>query len=245
MDHWLLIHSGLMLWGTVVAAIVWRQAGPDTATMVAPICAIAHATAVSHSFAMHPAQARFSIIAAMWPSILVFFLSGHDQWPIGTVLVIYFGYLMGSLAGSAKAFDHQISMEIDLINQRKQIAQLSMTDPLTGLPNRRSYEVVWAQQWQTAIRSDAPLALMVLDLDHFKRVNDSFGHLAGDECLRHFACLLAQTLSRKSDYLARIGGEEFVVILPNTLVDTAQATAETFGRRWQLPLVGMKRRRSP
>ena len=224
--HWVLIHVGLILWGTIVAAVNWRQAGPDTATMVAAICTIAHATAVGHAFAMHPAHARFSITAVMGPSTLVFFFLGISMWPIGAVLLIYFGYLMGALARSAKAFDNQISMEIDLMNQRQEIAHLSMSDPLTGLPNRRSYEVVWAQLWQAALRSGAPLALLVLDLDHFKRINDTFGHLAGDDCLRHFAGLLGQALSRKSDYIARIGGEEFVVILPNTLVATAKAKAE-------------------
>lgn len=225
-QHWQIIHLGLILWGTIVAAVNWQQAGPDTATMVAVICTIAHGTAVSHAFAMHPTQAKLSIIAVVGPSILVFLFSGIGMRPIGVVLLIYFVYLMGTLARSAKAFDQHISLEIDLINQRAEVTRLSLTDALTGLPNRRSYGTVWSQLWKTAVRRRTPLALLVLDLDHFKKINDKFGHHVGDACLCHFTGLLAQIFLRKSDYIARIGGEEFVVILSDTSAANAQAVAE-------------------
>jgi len=224
--QWLLIHIGLLLWGTIVAAVCWRQAGPDIVTMLAVICTIAHATAVSHAYAMHPAHARFGITTVVGPVAMALFLSGPGLLSIGAVLLIYFVYLIGTVARSAEAFNQQISMEIVLINQRSEIARLSLTDTLTGLTSRRGYEMVWGQLWQNAVRKGAPLALLIFDLDHFKRINDTFGHLVGDACLRHFARLLVQMFSRKSDYVARIGGEEFVVILPDTSVVTAQARAE-------------------
>lgn len=224
--HWQLIHLGLILWGAIVAAIIWRETAPGIVTMLAVICTIAHATAVSHAFAMHPAHARFSIIVVVVPVAAVLFLSSFNLMPIVIALLIYFFYLMGSLSGSAKIFNQQISLEIEIINQRAEIARLSLTDALTGLPNRRSYEVIWSQLWQNAVRRDASLALLIFDLDHFKQVNDTFGHLVGDACLHHFARLLVQTFSRKSDYVARIGGEEFVVILPDTPLAVAQVRAE-------------------
>ena len=224
--QWRIIYAGLLLWGVIVAAVGWRQAGPDGVLTVATLCTLAHATALSHAYGMYPAQGRLAIAALMGPGALMFFVPGLNLWPVGVVLSVYFIYLMGTLAQSAKEFDHQIALEIDLINQRTEIARLSLTDALTGLPNRRSYEVVWGQLWHDTIRRGAPLAMLMLDLDHFKRINDSFGHLAGDACLHHFAGLLAQKWSRKSDYIARIGGEEFVVILPDTPSATAQAEAE-------------------
>jgi diguanylate cyclase (GGDEF)-like protein len=175
---------------------------------------------------MYPTQARLGIAALMGPAAVVFFLPGFGLWPAGVVLAVYFIYLMGTLRQSAKEFDRQIAMEIDLINQRAEIGRLSLTDALTGLPNRRSYEVAWSQAWQGAVRQGLPLALLVFDLDYFKRINDTFGHLGGDACLRHFAGLLGQIFPRRSDFIARIGGEEFVAILPNTAAAAAQAKAE-------------------
>ena len=224
--HWQIILVGLLLWGVIVAAVGWRQAGPDSATMVVTICTVAHATALSHAYGMYPVQARLGLAALIGPGALVFFVPGLHLWPAGVVLSVYSLYLMGTLGQSAKEFNHQIGLEMDLINQRTEIARLSLTDALTALPNRRSYDVVWGQLWHNAVRRGAPLALLILDLDHFKRINDTFGHLAGDACLRHFAGLLVQKWSRKSDYIARIGGEEFVVILPDTPVASAQTEAE-------------------
>ena len=224
--HWLIIHLGLLLWGVIVATVGWRQAGPDSATMVVIVCTIAHATALSHAYAMYPAQARLGIAALMGPGAVMFFIPGLHLWSAGVVLSVYFIYLMGTLSQSAKLYDHQVDMEIDLINQRAENARLALTDTLTGLPNRRQYELVMDHTWKSAVRLGAPLALLVLDIDRFKRINDTFGHPAGDACLRHFAEILRQLFSRGSDYIARIGGEEFVIIMPDTPVTAAATKAE-------------------
>jgi len=102
---------------------------------------------------------------------------------------------------------------------------LAMQDELTGLTNRRSILDTLDQQLAMARRSVQPLSLLMLDLDHFKRVNDSFGHLAGDEVLRQVASGIASRL-RAQDVAGRYGGEEFLVILPGTTVDGAVQLAE-------------------
>jgi diguanylate cyclase len=91
----------------------------------------------------------------------------------------------------------------------------SGTDALTELPNRGSYDRAVVREYALAVRSGKHLAIAVLDLDHFKQVNDQFGHDVGDRILKMFAEIL-KTQRRASDFVARYGGEEFVIIFPNT-----------------------------
>lgn len=100
------------------------------------------------------------------------------------------------------------------------------TDPLTGLLNRRGFETRMEFALALARRSGRPLSLITIDVDHFKRVNDSFGHEVGDEVLRRLAWTLQMRL-RASDVVARMGGEEFVALLPDTDLEGAQAIAQT------------------
>ncbi len=104
---------------------------------------------------------------------------------------------------------------------------LSVLDELTGIANRRSFEEVLQREFKRAIRSDSPLTLMLLDIDHFKPYNDTFGHRAGDECLRQVAACLASFTRRPGDLAARYGGEEFALIFPETGPESAMGLAET------------------
>jgi two-component system, cell cycle response regulator len=106
-----------------------------------------------------------------------------------------------------------------------QLETLSLTDALTGVPNRRSFERALEQEIARARRHHQPLGLIGLDIDHFKRVNDTYGHEGGDEILRGFARVVTGVL-RKEDSLYRCGGEEFTVILPLSDQAGAQAAAE-------------------
>jgi diguanylate cyclase (GGDEF)-like protein len=105
------------------------------------------------------------------------------------------------------------------------LEQAAMTDPLTGLPNRRYALDRLAQEWASSRRSRLPLACMVVDLDHFKQVNDTYGHDAGDQVLREVAVALRNAL-RATDVVCRIGGEEFVVICRDTDAASAVNCAE-------------------
>lgn len=100
----------------------------------------------------------------------------------------------------------------DLVRANRQLEELSATDGLTGLTNRRHFDETLAKEWLRARRHGHPLALLMIDVDHFKRFNDTHGHLAGDECLRRVAQVLRARMLRGSDTTARYGGEEFAVI---------------------------------
>ncbi len=115
--------------------------------------------------------------------------------------------------------------ELDRANER--MAQLSMTDSLTGIANRRVFDDTLREEWARATRHGGPLSLLLCDIDHFKRFNDHHGHPAGDACLRRVAKLLQTCTRRPTDLVARYGGEEFVLLLPYTDAAGAQAHART------------------
>jgi diguanylate cyclase (GGDEF)-like protein len=104
---------------------------------------------------------------------------------------------------------------IGLSEANAKLGQQNLTDALTGIPNRRAYDQKLAEEASRAKRTGAPLSLLLIDIDHFKQYNDSFGHPAGDTALQSVARVLLSSL-RPYDFLARYGGEEFVIVLPAT-----------------------------
>ena len=111
--------------------------------------------------------------------------------------------------------------------REREIRQIALTDQLTGVGNRRRLDEALAMEVERAARFGQPLSLMILDIDHFKRVNDTWGHEAGDRVLRETGCILLSLL-RQSDIATRLGGEEFVVLLPVTGAGDAVICAERF-----------------
>ncbi len=109
--------------------------------------------------------------------------------------------------------------------QRK-LYQQSLIDGLTGIANRRFFEECIDKEWKRAQRNKKPVSLILLDIDAFKAFNDQYGHPAGDECLQKVAKALEKTLKRPADMVARFGGEEFAVILPDTEHKGAAVLAE-------------------
>jgi diguanylate cyclase (GGDEF)-like protein len=96
------------------------------------------------------------------------------------------------------------------------LRRLSNTDPLTGLPNRRTFETALDSEWRRGWRTSRPLAVAMVDIDFFKNYNDFYGHLAGDVCLQAVSGVLREAVRRAGELVARYGGEEFIVLLPDT-----------------------------
>ena len=117
----------------------------------------------------------------------------------------------------------QTAAELAVANRR--LANAALTDLLTGLPNRRSAMDQLTQAWSAATRSGSPISVMVIDIDHFKHINDIYGHASGDIVLREVASSLRAS-ARREDSVCRIGGEEFLVICPNTDLKAAMQSAE-------------------
>ena len=116
------------------------------------------------------------------------------------------------------------SRELSSVNAKLQ--RISSVDSLTGLANRHAYEMEFRRLWREAAAHRAPLSAIIIDIDHFKKVNDTRGHLYGDRVLVRVASLLVQGLRGKDDFAARFGGEEFIVLLPQATQEGAMIVAE-------------------
>jgi diguanylate cyclase (GGDEF)-like protein len=114
----------------------------------------------------------------------------------------------------------------ELERTKEDLRELSLSDELTGIPNRRYFSQILKHEIDRAKRDQAPLSAVMIDVDAFKKYNDTYGHAKGDQCLRRVAELLKNALPRSTDFLARYGGEEFVVLLPNTDPTNARIVAE-------------------
>ena len=108
----------------------------------------------------------------------------------------------------------------------EQLRNMAMKDGLTGINNRRSFDEVLAKEWRRMLRERGELSLIIIDVDFFKRYNDTYGHQEGDACLKAVATTIAQSVHRPGDLAARYGGEEFVVLLPATGINAANDLAE-------------------
>ena len=121
-----------------------------------------------------------------------------------------------SLIGFMFDISERKKTEEKLLRMQKELEELSFNDGLTGISNRRKFDMVMETEWNNARRTKQPLSVLLLDIDFFKQYNDYYGHLQGDDCIRLVAQLLDSAVARPRDLVARFGGEEFVLVLPET-----------------------------
>ncbi len=148
--------------------------------------------------------------------------TGEDSWINTYETVTPAGYIVTARADVSDL----MRKERELASANELLAELSATDGLTGIANRRRFDEALAQEWLRATRAGTSLSLLLIDIDHFKAYNDHYGHLAGDECLRCVAQILSDCLRRAGELVARYGGEEFALLLPGTELDDALALAQ-------------------
>ena len=120
----------------------------------------------------------------------------------------------------------RLSVHIQRVSHLRTLESLSVSDALTGLFNRRKFDQDLDKTWRQGKRQQSQCSLLLVDVDFFKRFNDTYGHLAGDQCLRELAQVFKSCAVRPHDVVARIGGEEFAVILPDTPLQGAQFVAK-------------------
>jgi len=127
------------------------------------------------------------------------------------------------------------TQELEAVNE--QLARLSITDPLTSLYNRRHFDKVYIDNYYEAFRYKKSIAILMIDIDHFKRLNDLNGHAFGDLCLIKAAQLIRGNIHRPTDLVARYGGEEFIVMLPDTVITDALNIAESIRKAFVSTIV--------
>lgn len=147
--------------------------------------------------------------------------------PIVGAIVNEASAFLASAAWEAAFFAYAVALRNRGIQmERDRFERLAYLDPLTGVANRRTFDETLVRMWNVARRARVPIAVAMVDIDEFKRLNDTRGHQVGDECLRRVAALCSSALRRAGDCFARYGGEEFAAILVNIDLDHAVTLAE-------------------
>ena len=159
-------------------------------------------------------------VVAGKPLNAVFELWQREAYRIGAVVLALILFMLASTLVLAREISRRAEAE-------RKLEEMATTDALTGLKNRRKFDSVIDVEWRRAMRQKAPLALLMIDADHFKAYNDTFGHQAGDQVLVGIAICISDSVSRSGDCAARYGGEEFAVLLPNVSAPDAFKVAET------------------
>jgi diguanylate cyclase (GGDEF)-like protein len=141
------------------------------------------------------------------------------------------GLRLGAVDYIVKPFRNEvvkarINTQIKIIQYIKTIERLGLIDELTDIPNRRYFDNRIDEEWRRMCRTKTPLSILMMDVDKFKNYNDTYGHLQGDTLLRSLAKTMASCLRRPSDMVARLGGEEFAILLPGVGLEGAMVVAE-------------------
>ena len=160
-----------------------------------------------------PAALRFSVKPAPWLTIWAFI-----AYAVLVVLAAHAAMQLRvrTMAIRTRHLETEVAARTrDLVAARDALERLATEDALTGVPNRRKFDATLVQEWKRAQRDGHWITLAILDVDFFKRYNDRYGHVAGDECLRAVAQAVASQCTRPSDLVARYGGEEFAIVLPD------------------------------
>jgi diguanylate cyclase (GGDEF)-like protein len=229
-----------LTWGITGFAVVWFHLDAKTVQLVVCVQSgwiggLAVRNAVSPATVLYPSLATLvpPIIAGMASNDLFY----QCTW-LFFVLQLFANLSIAQYLGEASvamllseqalADSHaqlsQACLELEVANATLQ--RLSDTDGLTGIGNRRAFDVTLAAEWARCAQEGTPLALLMFDVDRFKAFNDIYGHPSGDACLRLVGGILAGAVRHRRDFAGRFGGEEFVVLLPETDVTLASRIAE-------------------
>lgn len=199
------------IWGAGFACFM-VESGEYNAKLLMAICTIGMCSGGVVAFIPYRRLAvAFNILMLIPAAVMM--IAEQVNFPLIVLILMYSGYLMLITVKGNKEYWDALENEVKLMEKTRELQSLSHTDVLTGIYNRRYFDDVFAVEWKRASRDNKILTLLICDIDRFKNVNDTFGHLAGDEYLKKIAGILRNVFKRETDVTARYGGEEFVVLL--------------------------------
>lgn len=235
LDQWFSIYVGLGSTISVALSVAAANMIHNGQSSILPQAGIMYAVVIIYAFV---GLRFYHAMAAGWIGgilglLLTMYLDGHLDWP-----VLHRTYSGTSLLGMCLAYAIDYRNRVNFIqacaledahrrseSQNRQLQALSREDALTGLANRRYLDLMLVEEWNRAMRQQLPLAVLMIDVDHFKAYNDHLGHPAGDVCLREVARVIKSMARRSGDFAARYGGEEFALIYPATNASQALGLA--------------------
>jgi diguanylate cyclase (GGDEF)-like protein len=213
-------------WGTLTGLCMMRATG-EGFTWIMLTVTVGFCTGGNTMFGINPALRFAYPLAMMGPVVLAQALHPTLEHKVLMVIEVVFALYLRRASGIVQKdyWDARLAQRLSA-QQARELELASLTDGLTQVPNRLYFDRQLAYEWARQCRHGGPVSLMLVDLDHFKRVNDTHGHPFGDECLKAVARALIAGCGRSTDFVARYGGEEFVVLLAETDAQGARVVAE-------------------
>ena len=193
------------------------------------IIAIAGSALVALTPTLWLAFSNFTLL--LFPSFVASIVFSPHHISYSFLVALYFLYMLSIAVRNNKEYYRAFNIEKQLAKKGAALEQMNKMDPLTHIYNRGHFNTTYQYQWHNGIRHQCIQSLLMIDVDHFKDVNDRFGHLFGDECLISIAKRIHDTAKRKTDLIARFGGEEFVVLLSDTSLVQALEIAEVIRKK--------------
>lgn len=235
-NFWLAAASSGFLWGLCLSLLL-VDASPEARVTILTVGCVMIQSASSRAYmAPLPALSQSALMLSMLLGMTVA-QGDYLMVPIAAMFVLfqlaYLRRLISLRLGQMEADLERTQLlgqlertNTELRNANERLARHALTDGLTGLPNRRHLDRSFAELLANANGSGLPFSIVLIDVDHFKRFNDTYGHLAGDACLTAVGKAMIESGVRATDVIARYGGEEFALLLPNTDARTARLVAE-------------------
>ena len=235
---------------------IFYDRAPSSWMMIFKVCSLIHASILSYLFTLVITHEGFTVaytatlvvvagitsgaisslapnlfMALVFPQILLLpgialYFMGDDTQASAWMILLYLCYSCALAARTNKEYMRTFAIEEQLEHQKKELETLSRTDALTGIFNRGYFDSLYEMIWDSSVRNNIGITLMLLDVDHFKQVNDTYGHTTGDECLKAVAEALQQCIRRKTDICCRFGGEEFAILISGTPIHESEQLAE-------------------
>ena len=225
----------IFFFGVMVTAITWGVIAAVTLTLdnelvVQLMMAICTAGFCSGGVIAFIPDRTLSVLynLLMLVPVVIFLLARGTYVGLGVAIALYSMYLVLITLRGNHEYWNALENESLLEEKTLQLQQQSRTDPLTGLFNRRHFEELFQLALGICVRQNSSITLMMIDIDHFKAINDSSGHLAGDEYLKLVGTVLLRVFRRDTDIIGRFGGEEFVIVLVDKEPANAASLAESF-----------------
>lgn len=224
LKYWLTLVLSAGIWGGGALALV----GPDdvlTQTLVLLFAVGMSVSAVS-CYSAYRSMTIVSIGLVLLPCTLWLLLQpGGTQIGMAVASLVFASFVISATRKLSQAMEKAFYMKREMEYAHRIANHAAQTDELTGLKNRRAFFRQAEQTFDHCKRNRLPLSVLMLDIDHFKRINDSYGHQAGDQVLRQIGAVICDSI-RDADICGRLGGEEFGLLLTNATIDVAQTRAE-------------------
>ncbi len=234
------LNNHIFIFSVAVTALIWGigfgrfmiQDGELSATLLMTMCTIGLCAGGAVAFIPDLKLSLFFSFFMLVPAMGIIVFNSMNI-PLVISLGIFFIYLGFIAHRGNKEYWDALENEYLLEEKSKVLEEISRTDDLTKLYNRRHFDKTFSFEWNRSLRNQTQISIILLDIDNFKRINDDYGHLAGDKYLKATAELIKQHFKRQTDISARYGGDEFIVLITDTSAQNVSMLAEKLTLKMQ------------